>query len=94
MAFKVINNFIGPYSLIPTLLVFRAYLYIIKSNTPNPIIIKQAVALKKAIEEVKKLKTKHQVADALNIYNRPKTTIIYNLLLNLPILVWREGPIN
>ena len=59
MAFKVINNFIGPNSLIPTLLVFRAYLYIIKSNAPNPTVVKRAVALKKAIEEVKKLKTKH-----------------------------------
>ena len=59
MAFKVINNFIGPNSLIPTLLVFRAYLYIIKSNTPNPTVIKRAAALKKAIEEVKKLKTKY-----------------------------------
>ena len=24
--------------------------------------------------------------------NRPKTTVIYNLPLNLPVLVWREGP--
>jgi hypothetical protein len=93
MAFKVINNSIGPNSFIPTLLVFRAYLYIVKSNVPNPIVIKRAAALKKAIEEVKKLKDKRQVADALNIYNRSKTTAIYNLPLNSPILVWREGPI-
>jgi hypothetical protein len=59
MAFKVINNSTGPNSLIPTLLVFGAYLYIIKSNIPNPIIIQQAAALKKAIEKVKKLKAKH-----------------------------------
>ena len=59
MAFKVINNFIGPNSFIPTLLVFRAYLYIIKSNTLNPIIVKQAAALKKAIEEVKKLRAEY-----------------------------------
>ena len=59
MAFKAINDFIGPNNLIPTLLVFGAYLYIIKSNIPNPIVIKQAKTLKKAIEEVKKLKTKH-----------------------------------
>ena len=59
MAFKVINNFIGLNNLILTLLVFRAYLYIVKSNIPNPIIIKQAAALKKAIEEVKKLKAKY-----------------------------------
>ena len=39
MAFKVINNFIGPNSLIPTLLVFGAYPYIIESDTPNPIVI-------------------------------------------------------
>jgi len=25
--------------------------------------------------------------------NGPKITAIYNLLLNLPVLVWREGPI-
>ena len=59
MAFKAINNFIGFNSLIPTLLVFRAYLYIVKSNIPNPIVIKRVVALKKAIKEVKKLKAKY-----------------------------------
>ena len=40
MAFKVINNFIGFNGLILTLLVFEAYLYIIKSDVPNPIIVK------------------------------------------------------
>ena len=40
MAFKVINNFIGPDSLISTLLVFKAYLYIIDSNIFNSIVIK------------------------------------------------------
>ena len=87
MAFKAINNFIGLNSLIPTLLVFRVYLRIVESNTPNLIVVKWAAALKKAIEEVKKLRAKYQVADALNIHNRPKITAIYNLLLNSPILV-------
>ena len=87
MAFKVINDSVGLNSLIPTLLVFKAYPCIIKSNTPNPIVIKRAAALKKAIKEVKKLKTEHQVADALNIYNRPKITTIHNLPLNSPVLV-------
>ena len=40
IAFKVINNFTDPNSLIPTLLVFRAYLYIIKSNAPNLTVVK------------------------------------------------------
>ena len=39
MAFKVINDFIGPNGLIPILLVFRAYLRIIKSNVPNSTVI-------------------------------------------------------
>ena len=39
MAFKTINNSIGPNSFIPTLLVFKAYLYMVKSNTPNPTVI-------------------------------------------------------
>ena len=35
MAFKAINDSAGPDGLIPTLLVFGAYLYIVESNTPN-----------------------------------------------------------
>ena len=39
MAFKAINNSTGPNSLIPTLLVIKAYLYIIEFNIFNPIIV-------------------------------------------------------
>ena len=39
MAFKAINNSTGPNGLMPTLLVFRAYLCIIKSNAPNSTVI-------------------------------------------------------
>jgi len=56
MAFKVINDSIGPNGLIPTLLVFGAYPRIVESDVPNPTVIKRAVALKKAMEEVKKLR--------------------------------------
>jgi len=87
IAFKAINNSAGPNGLIPTLLVFGAYPYIVESDAPNPIVMQRAVALKKAIGGVKKLRAKRQVADALNMRNRPKTTAIYNLLLNSPVLV-------
>src|SRR6266700_8415372 len=33
------------------------------------------------------------MADALNMHNGPKITVIYDLPLNSPVLVWREGPI-
>ena len=39
MAFKVINNSIGPNNLVPTLLVFNAYLRVVESDIPNPIVI-------------------------------------------------------
>jgi hypothetical protein len=39
MAFKAINDSTGPDSLIPTLLVFGAYLYIMESDVPNPTVI-------------------------------------------------------
>src|SRR6266702_8931665 len=37
MAFKAINDFISLDSLTPTLLIFKAYPHIVKSNIPNPI---------------------------------------------------------
>ena len=39
IVFKVINDSTGPDGLIPTLLVFRAYPRIVKSDVPNPIVI-------------------------------------------------------
>jgi hypothetical protein len=39
MAFKATNDSAGPNGLIPTLLVFRAYPYIVESDVPNPIVI-------------------------------------------------------
>ena len=93
MAFKAINDSIGPDGLIPTLLVFGAYPRIIESDVPSPIVIQRATAFKKAIEEVKKIQAERQVADALNIRNSPSTTAIYNLPLNSLVLVQREGNI-
>jgi len=39
MAFKVINDSVGPNGLIPTLLVFGAYPYMVESDIPNPTVI-------------------------------------------------------
>ena len=56
MAFKAINDSAGPNGLISTLLVFGAYLCMVESDAPNPIVIQRAAALKKAMGEVKKLR--------------------------------------
>ena len=39
MAFKAINDLASPKGLVPTLLVFRAYPQMVKSNTLSPTII-------------------------------------------------------
>ena len=65
MAFKAINDSAGPNGLIPTLLVFGVYPRITESNAPNATVILRTTVLKKAIEEIKKLRAKRQVADAL-----------------------------
>ena len=41
--------------------------------------------------EIQKLQAEHQIADALNICNGPKTDMVHDLPLNSPILIWREG---
>ena len=62
-----------------------------ESDAPSPTITQHAIAFKKAMEEVKKIRAERQVADALNMRNDYSTTAIHNLLLNSLVLVWREG---
>ena len=91
MAFKALNDTVGPNRLVPTLLVFGVYLQMTELDAPSPTITQCANVVKKAIVEICKLCVEQQVVDALNICNRPKTDAVYNLPPNSPILVWREG---
>jgi hypothetical protein len=45
MAVKVYNNLIGLNSLVPTLLVFRAYPYMLDIDSLTPSIIKRVEAI-------------------------------------------------
>jgi len=55
MAFKAINNTASPEGLVPTLLVFRAYPQMVKSDALSPSVAQQAAAIRKAIVEIQKL---------------------------------------
>ena len=55
MVFKAFNNTAGPDGLVPTLLVFGAYLQMAELDTPSPTVIQRANAVKKAIAEIYKL---------------------------------------
>ena len=58
MAVKTINDTAGPDGLVPTLLVYRAYLKISNLDPPTPSITEQAAAIRKAMAEIVKLQAK------------------------------------
>lgn len=90
-SFKAINDTAGPDGLVPTLLVFGAYPRMTESDRPSPTVTQRANAIKKAMAEVRKLRSERQVRDALGQRNGPKTDDIHDLPLNSEVLVWREG---
>ena len=94
MAFKAVNNTAGPDGIVPTLLVFGAYPRMAEYDAPSPTVSQRSATLKKAMDEVQKLRAKRQVNDALNQRNGPTTTAIKDLPLNSRVLVWRETPGN
>ena len=55
MAVKAINNLAKPDKIIPTLLVFRAYLQMTKIDALSPSVIKRAKAICIATKEVRRL---------------------------------------
>jgi hypothetical protein len=94
MAFKAVNDSAGPDGLIPTLLVYGAYPRMSEFDAPAPTVTQRATAIRKAMEELAKLKAKRKVQDALNMRNGPNTDGIHKLTLNSDVLVWREGNVN
>ena len=61
-----------------------------ETDTPSPSIVQRSEAIKKAMEEVRKLRAKRQVNDALNQRNGPSVAALKDLPLNSKVLVWRE----
>ena len=55
MAVKAVNNTAGLDGLVPTLLVYRAYLRISNLDPPAPSIMERAAAIWKAIAKIVKL---------------------------------------
>ena len=87
MAVKAINNTTSPNRLVPTLLVYGAYLRISKLDPPTPSITDQVAIIWKVIAEIVKLRAKKTVNNALYYYNRPNITLVYNLPLNSKVLI-------
>jgi hypothetical protein len=90
MTFKTLNDSIDLDDLIFTLLVFDAYFRMIEMNVSSSTITQRFIAMRKAMNEVRKLNAIRQLNDALNIRNDSSSILIHNLSLNSDVLVYRE----
>ena len=87
MAVKAINDIASLDGLVPTLLVYRAYLRISNLDSPTPSIMEWAVAIRKAMAKIVKLRAKQTVNNALHYRNGPNTTLVHDLPLNSKVLI-------
>ena len=58
MAVKAINNTASPNGLVPTLLVYGAYLRISKLDPPTPSVTDRAAIIRKVMAKIVKLRAK------------------------------------
>jgi hypothetical protein len=87
MAVKAINNTASPNGLVPTLLVYGAYLRISNLGPPTLSITERAAIIRKAIAKIVKLRAKQAINSALYYRNGPNITLVYNLPLNSKVLI-------
>jgi hypothetical protein len=90
MTFKALNDSIELNELISTLLVFEAYLRMIEMNALSSTITQRFIAMRKAMNEVRKSIAARQMNDALNIRNDSFSILIHALSLNFDVFVYRE----
>lgn len=91
MAFKAINDSVGPNGLVPTLLVFGAFPRMSAEGAPTATIAERAAAVRSAMDEIKRLRSTRQVRSGLAQRNGPITAHLHNLPLNSEVLAWRDG---
>jgi hypothetical protein len=94
MTFKALNDSIEFNELIFTLFVFEAYLRMIEMNAFSSTIIQRFIAMRKAMNEIRKSIVARQVNDALNTRNDSFSILIHALSLNSDVFVYRENNSN
>jgi hypothetical protein len=90
MIFKTLNDSINFDDLIFTLFMFNAYLRMIEINVSSSTIIQRFIAMRKTMNEVRKLIVIRQLNNALNIRNDSFFILTHNLSLNFSVFIYRE----
>ena len=92
MTLKTINDSIEFHGLVSILLIFGAYSRMTELNAFSSTINQRAIAMKKAMNEMRKFNVNRQINDAFNTRNGLSTTHFHDLPLNSSVLMYREGP--
>lgn len=90
----MINNLIDFHELIFTLFVFNIYFRIIKLNASFLTIFQQSTTIKKTIIKIKLINAICQINNAFNFRNKSWMIAIYNLCINLFVLMFRKNKSN
>jgi hypothetical protein len=87
MIVKAINDTVGPDELVFILLVFETYPRMHAMNPSISSIIQRAIAIEKAMIEIRKFRAERQIADALNTRNDSIIIPIHDLSINSDVLI-------
>ena len=90
MTFKTINDSVESHDLMSTLLIFGAYSRMSESDAFVSSITQRFIAMKKAMDEIRKLNVSRQINDVINTKNEFSTIHFHDLFFNAPVLIYRE----
>ncbi|KAF1934571.1 hypothetical protein EJ02DRAFT_490997 [Clathrospora elynae] len=90
MAVKAVNDTAGPNGLVPTLLVFGAYPWVLMDSPPSPSMICCAEAIQKAMKALRRAAAERAVSDALSMRNGPTTDRVLSLPLQIVKPYYRD----
>ena len=94
MTFKIINNSIDFNELMFTLFVFDVYFCMIELNAFFSILTQRAAAMRKIINEIKRLIVSRQMSDVFNTRNEFSTIAIHDFSLNSSVLMFWKNVAN
>ena len=90
MIFKTINDSVESYDLMSILLIFDAYSRMSESNAFVSSIIQRFIAMKKTINEIRKLNVNRQINDVINTKNEFSTIHFHDLFFNASVLIYKK----
>ncbi len=91
MIVKTINDTINSDELMFILLIFETYSRMHAMNLSISSITQRIMIIEKAMIEIRKLRTKRQMIDALNARYDSIIISIHDIFLNSDVLVWRNN---